>query len=103
MCGRGSVVCREILRVKMPRTFPQPGDGKGPVEYDYDLFVIGGGSGGVRAARTAADFGAKVCLYATSASQTSVFVNSPSDRFSYDFTDPSLWIRWSGRHLRIAV
>ncbi len=29
-------------------------------EYDYDLFVIGGGSGGVRAARMAASHGAKV-------------------------------------------
>jgi glutathione reductase (NADPH) len=30
--------------------------------YDYDLVVIGGGSGGVRAARMAAEFGAKVAL-----------------------------------------
>ena len=30
--------------------------------YDYDLFVIGGGSGGVRAARVAAATGAKVAL-----------------------------------------
>lgn len=30
--------------------------------YDYDLFVIGGGSGGVRAARIAAEHGAKVAL-----------------------------------------
>ena len=29
-------------------------------EYDYDLFVIGGGSGGVRAARIAANHGARV-------------------------------------------
>ena len=28
--------------------------------YDYDLFVIGGGSGGVRAARVAAALGKKV-------------------------------------------
>lgn len=28
--------------------------------YDFDLFVIGAGSGGVRAARTSAGFGAKV-------------------------------------------
>ena len=33
------------------------------MEFDYDLFVIGGGSGGVRAARVAAgDYGAKVGL-----------------------------------------
>ncbi|RVT87070.1 NADPH-glutathione reductase [Rhodobacteraceae bacterium CCMM004] len=31
-------------------------------DFDYDLFVIGGGSGGVRAARTAAATGAKVGL-----------------------------------------
>ena len=31
-------------------------------EYDYDLFVIGGGSGGVRAARVAASYGARVAL-----------------------------------------
>jgi glutathione reductase (NADPH) len=30
--------------------------------YDFDLFVIGAGSGGVRAARFAADFGAKVAV-----------------------------------------
>jgi glutathione reductase (NADPH) len=31
-------------------------------DYDYDLFVIGGGSGGVRAARIAAQHGAKVAI-----------------------------------------
>jgi len=30
--------------------------------YDYDIFVIGGGSGGVSAARWAATLGAKVAL-----------------------------------------
>ncbi|KAJ4775584.1 Glutathione reductase [Rhynchospora pubera] len=30
--------------------------------YDYDLFVIGAGSGGVRASRTSAGFGAKVAI-----------------------------------------
>lgn len=30
--------------------------------YDFDLFVIGGGSGGVRAARMSAQFGAKVAI-----------------------------------------
>jgi glutathione reductase (NADPH) len=33
-----------------------------PAEYDYDLFVIGGGSGGVRAARVASAHGAHVGL-----------------------------------------
>ena len=32
------------------------------MNYDYDLFVIGAGSGGVRAARIAAGFGAKVAI-----------------------------------------
>ena len=31
-------------------------------EYLYDLFVIGAGSGGVRASRVAASFGAKVAI-----------------------------------------
>lgn len=31
--------------------------------YDFDLFVIGAGSGGVRAGRFAANFGAKVLLW----------------------------------------
>ncbi|MEL6335816.1 MAG: FAD-dependent oxidoreductase, partial [Pseudomonadota bacterium] len=31
-------------------------------DFDYDLFVIGGGSGGVRAARMAAGTGAKVAI-----------------------------------------
>ena len=30
--------------------------------FDYDLFVIGGGSGGVRAGRLAAELGAKVVI-----------------------------------------
>jgi glutathione reductase (NADPH) len=33
-----------------------------PAEFDYDLFVIGGGSGGVRAARVSAAHGARVGL-----------------------------------------
>lgn len=31
-------------------------------DFDFDLFVIGAGSGGVRAARVAAGFGARVCV-----------------------------------------
>lgn len=34
----------------------------GAQKYDYDLFVIGGGSGGIRAARWSAGLGAKVAL-----------------------------------------
>src|SRR5690606_40314779 len=36
--------------------------GSGMARYDFDLFVIGGGSGGVRAARIAANHGAHVAL-----------------------------------------
>ena len=32
------------------------------MSFDYDLFVIGGGSGGVRAARVASATGVKVAL-----------------------------------------
>jgi glutathione reductase (NADPH) len=39
------------------------GNSSGKAVFDYDLFVIGGGSGGVRAARIAAgEHGAKVAL-----------------------------------------
>ena len=31
-------------------------------QYDFDLFVIGAGSGGVRASRMAAGFGARVAV-----------------------------------------
>jgi len=31
-------------------------------DFDYDLFVIGAGSGGVRAARIAASHGARVAI-----------------------------------------
>ncbi|MCA9624824.1 MAG: FAD-dependent oxidoreductase, partial [Myxococcales bacterium] len=31
-------------------------------DFDYDLFTIGGGSGGVRAARMAASYGARVAV-----------------------------------------
>ena len=36
-------------------------------QYDYDLFTIGAGSGGVRASRVAASFGAKVAVAEESA------------------------------------
>lgn len=32
------------------------------LSYDYQLFVVGGGYGGVRAARTASDFGARAAI-----------------------------------------
>lgn len=33
------------------------------ISYDYDLIVIGGGSGGLSASKTAADLGRKVALF----------------------------------------
>src|SRR3546814_4101745 len=48
-----SDVCSSDLIERVSPTMPQ---------YDYDLFVIGGGSGGVRASRVAAAHGAKVAI-----------------------------------------
>ena len=45
--------------------------------YDFDLYVIGAGSGGVRAARFAAGFGAKVAV--AQAGETSVAQASDVD------------------------
>src|SRR5512146_1786820 len=36
--------------------------GEAMAQYDYDLFTIGAGSGGVRASRVAASFGAKAAV-----------------------------------------
>ena len=58
------------------RTFATNGstNGSGDSSYDYDLFTIGAGSGGVRASRFAASYGAKVAVaelpFATKASLT---------------------------------
>ena len=49
---------------------------------DYNLFVIGAGSGGVRAARIAAGFGARVAVAEDRyMGGTCVLVNRLSDRF----------------------
>ena len=45
-------------RLPTTRLSNDGGDG----EYDYDLLVIGGGSGGVRASRISSGYGAKVAL-----------------------------------------
>ena len=64
-------------------------------DFDYDLFVIGGGSGGVRAARVAANLGARVGL-AEGAQLGGTCVNvgcipkklfSYGAHFSHDFVD----------------
>lgn len=41
-------------------------------QYDFDLFVIGAGSGGVRASRTSAAFGAKVRMITTMIKKSAV-------------------------------
>lgn len=46
----------------MSRKMLIDGEVEGAQQFDYDLFVIGAGSGGVRASRTSANFGAKVCI-----------------------------------------
>ena len=51
--------------VEMSRKMLIDGDEGRSVEeeqFDYDLFVIGAGSGGVRASRTSAGLGAKVSI-----------------------------------------
>ncbi len=76
MCVCVCVCERERERERereMPRNMPQSSSQESEIirespkepQYDYDLFVIGGGSGGVRGSRTASQTGAKV---------TSVFV-----------------------------
>ena len=44
----------------MSRKMLIDGEAEGEQQFDFDLFVIGAGSGGVRASRTSAGFGAKV-------------------------------------------
>lgn len=54
----GSSVSRPP-RVLVDRDPPATGDGEG---FDYDLVVIGGGSGGLACGKEAALLGAKVCV-----------------------------------------
>ena len=49
-------VCPRLLKRTQLSTYTPT------TQYDYDLFVIGAGSGGVRAARMAAGLGAKVAI-----------------------------------------
>ena len=66
--------------------------------YDYDLFVIGAGSGGVRAARVAAGYGAKVAIaeeYRVGGRLTMIKVTPKTGRPYYlvaDGTDGT-WVR----------
>ena len=66
--------------------------------FDFDLFVIGAGSGGVRAARISANYGAKVaCAEDTHLGGTCVNVGCVPKKlfvygshFSHDIADLSL-------------
>lgn len=55
-------------------TRAESNNGAEPRQYDFDLFTIGAGSGGVRASRFAANFGASVAVcelpFATISSET---------------------------------
>lgn len=59
----GFLVCSVV---KMARKMLDNGDlekyDEGEAHYDFDLFVIGAGSGGVRASRFSAQYGAKVIV-----------------------------------------
>jgi glutathione reductase (NADPH) len=57
-----AVSMRQDLKVRSMSTVGGNGAHKEPTDYDYDLVAIGAGSGGVRAARFAAQFGAKVAV-----------------------------------------
>ncbi|KAL0371230.1 UNVERIFIED_CONTAM: Glutathione reductase, chloroplastic [Sesamum angustifolium] len=54
-----------------------------PRNYDFDLFTIGAGSGGVRASRFAANFGAKVCSSWLCAKKLLVYAS----KFSHEFEE----------------
>src|SRR3954454_23558622 len=49
-------------RLDVPTSVAKPSAPSREAEFDVDLFVIGGGSGGIRAARVASGHGAKVML-----------------------------------------
>lgn len=62
-----SQVPRRALAVRAGGSDPVVGSDNGPSgeterQYDFDLFTIGAGSGGVRASRFAANYGAKVAV-----------------------------------------
>mmetsp|Transcript_12967 Transcript_12967/g.33445 ORF Transcript_12967/g.33445 Transcript_12967/m.33445 type:complete len:561 (+) Transcript_12967:165-1847(+) len=62
---RGAAVIGARRRMRSAITAPvtaAASNGNGATEYDYDLFVIGAGSGGVRGSRMSSSFGAKVAI-----------------------------------------
>jgi glutathione reductase (NADPH) len=54
-------MARKVLRDDEPDL--NKGEVVEGTNFDFDLFIIGAGSGGVRAARFSSNFGAKVCYY----------------------------------------
>src|ERR671925_680642 len=62
MAGAGRRPVRRKAAKRRPQSPLPVAESSRPAPADFDLFVIGGGSGGVRAARVAAGHGAKVGL-----------------------------------------
>jgi glutathione reductase (NADPH) len=60
-----SNIIRSNLRAASTRLYQSDSSSSSSETYDYDLLVIGGGSGGVRASRIASGYGAKVALLET--------------------------------------
>ena len=58
----GFVRLKKLDVARAMSTFGEDGARKEPSDFDYDLVTIGAGSGGVRAARFAAQYGAKVAV-----------------------------------------
>lgn len=63
-----------VVKSRRFATKSESNNGAEPRHYDFDLFTIGAGSGGVRASRFAANFGASVAVcelpFATISSET---------------------------------
>lgn len=76
-CAPPRVLVRGVGNPSMARKMLVDGEVAAVAEggqYDYDLFVIGAGSGGVRGSRTAASFGAKVRWFFTPTSSALTLV-----------------------------
>ena len=81
------------------------------MKYDYDLFVIGAGSGGVRAARIASLAGARVAIAEEYRIGGTCVIRGCVPKkllvygaeFAQHFADaPGLWLDGDGRHVRLA-
>ena len=65
-------------------------------KYDYDLFVIGAGSGGVRAARMAAGFGARVATPFVENSGGVLRSSTGKKTARETWGQPAMWCDYSG-------